>query len=130
MIDEEKEAIEYWKRELNHYEYTKDLDLSSDNYFGQFEEKINMISGILNLIEKQQEEIEVYKDIKELAGIEIRDILNWKYENKRLKSEIEKKDKIIDEMAIALYDEWYMPVLNTTEKIKEYFKKKVEVKDE
>lgn len=41
-------------------------------------------------------------------------------------NELKKKDKIINEMAIALYDEWYMPSLNTVEKMKEYFINKVE----
>ena len=58
MTDKEKEAIEYWKRELHCYEYTKDLDLASENYFGQFEEKINMISEILNLVKSQAKELE------------------------------------------------------------------------
>lgn len=53
----EKVIVEYWKKELNQYEYTKDLDLASDNYFGQFEEKINMISEILNLLEQKDNKI-------------------------------------------------------------------------
>ena len=61
MSEEEKKAIENLKKELNQYEYTKDLDLASDNYFGQFEEKINIVTIILNLIEKQQKEIEELK---------------------------------------------------------------------
>lgn len=54
----EEEIVEYWKKELNQYEYTKDLDLASDNYFGQFEEKINMISEILNLLEQKDKRID------------------------------------------------------------------------
>lgn len=60
-IELEKEVINYWKKELNNFEYTKELDLKTNNYFGQFEEKINMISGILNLLEKYQKEIEELK---------------------------------------------------------------------
>lgn len=59
--EEEKKAIEYYKKELYEFEYTKDLDMASENYFGQFEEKINMIKIILNLIEKQRKEIERLK---------------------------------------------------------------------
>lgn len=54
----EKVIVEYWKRELNKYEYTKDLDIGIDNYFGQFEEKINMISEILNLLEQKDKRID------------------------------------------------------------------------
>ena len=60
-IELEKEVINYWKKELNNFEYTKELDLKTNNYFGKFEEKINMISGILNLLEKYQKEIEELK---------------------------------------------------------------------
>ena len=60
--EEEKEVINYWKKELNNFEYTKELDLKTNNYFGQFEEKINMITGILNLLEKYQKEIEKLKE--------------------------------------------------------------------
>ena len=60
--EEEKEVINYWKKELNNFEYTKELDLKTNNYFGQFDEKINMITGILNLLEKYQKEIEKLKE--------------------------------------------------------------------
>ena len=94
MTDKEKEAIEYWKRELNHYEYTKDLDLASDNYFGQFEEKINMISGILNLIEKQQAEIKDYGE----------EYNHWAHKAVTRAIELEKKDKRISDLEFALMD--------------------------
>ena len=51
-----EEVIQYWKKELNCFNYTKDLDLAQDNYFGQFEEQINMISRTLNELEKLQKE--------------------------------------------------------------------------
>ena len=66
------------------------------------DELIALLNDSLKVIQTQQEEIEAYKDIKELAGIEIREILNWKYENKRLKSEIEKKDKWINKLETKL----------------------------
>lgn len=53
----ENDLIEFWKKELYMYEYNKNLDLSLNNYFGQFEEKINTISGMLNLIEKRDKVI-------------------------------------------------------------------------
>jgi hypothetical protein len=40
-------------------------------------------------------------------------------------NELEKKDKVIDEMSKAMYEEWYNPKMNEQE-IKEYFYKKVE----
>ena len=66
------------------------------------DELIALLNDSLKVIQTQQEEIEAYTDIKELAGIEIREILNWKYENKRLKSEIEKKDKWINKLETKL----------------------------
>lgn len=51
-----EEVIQYWKKELNMYEYTKDLDLKNDNYFGQFEEQIKMIRATLNRLEQLEKE--------------------------------------------------------------------------
>lgn len=51
-----EEVIQYWKKELNCFNYTKDLDLAQDNYFGQFEKQINMISRTLNELERLQKE--------------------------------------------------------------------------
>lgn len=40
--------------------------------------------------------------------------------------EIEKKNKIIEEMAEHIYNEWYIPNINTVDDVKEYFINKVE----
>lgn len=45
---------------------------------------------------------------------------------KTQQEEIEKKDKIIDEMAEQIYDEWYIPNIKTVDDVKEYFINKVE----
>lgn len=102
MTEKEKETIEYWKRALNHYEYTKDLDLASDNYFGQFEEKINMISGMLNLIQKQQEEINRLNAEQKYDANMIDLMDKVTREATRLYTETNKKDKVIDLMAEQL----------------------------
>lgn len=109
------------------------------------------IDKIINLIKTQQKEIEKLKKQSKLTAEEHEKVFNEfekKIEKKdtlihtmqaeferledledntdMLKLELQKKDKIINEMAIALYDEWYMPSLNTVEKIKEYFLNEVE----
>lgn len=83
MTEPEKQAIER----------LKSIDETTEEYDGNlFKADFEIV---LNLIEKQQAEIEVYKDIKEVAGTEIKEILNWKYENKKLKSEIENLQKAL-----------------------------------
>lgn len=118
--------------------------------------KKETIETVLNLIEKQSKELETLKDFKEIAENKVTDLnpiglarvnqlLSRQCHN--LQEEIEKKDKIIDLMAE------YIASLDTDEEIcknidcddntnidtgeidcanciKEYFKKKVEVKDE
>lgn len=59
MTKEQEEAIEKLKRELNNLEYTKDLDMASDNYFGQFEERINTIKTILSMLEEKDKQIDL-----------------------------------------------------------------------
>lgn len=49
------------------------------------------------IIKTQQEEIERYKDMKQIANLEIREVLSWKNEIKRLNAEIEKKDRQLEE---------------------------------
>lgn len=88
MTDSEKQAIETMKHWIDYEKTNKDKINKAD-------ELIEIQETVLNLIEKQQAEIEVYKDIKELAGTEIKEILNWKYENKKLKSEIENLQKAL-----------------------------------
>lgn len=91
------------------------------------------IDKIINLIQAQQEEIEILKQEKATAWEEW-NILNeyCEQEEQKYKAEIEKKDKIIDEMAEYLYEDdnifgfGIFKEINTPEKIKEYFKKKVE----
>ena len=56
----------------------------------------------------------------------------WKTKNKKLKIELEKKDKIIDLMAKWLYEDdtsfgyGRLKEVNTSEKIKQYFERKLE----
>lgn len=59
MTKEQEEAIKRLKRELNNLEYTKDLDIASDNYFGQFEGRINTIKTVLSMLEEKDEQIEL-----------------------------------------------------------------------
>lgn len=91
-------------------------------------EDVKAIKTLLQYIE-ELEEIKGMKESIELAGMDIKSLLNFKYENERLK-------KIIDEMAKSIYLE--MPIEFYNEKrikeqtitgIKQYFERKVN-KDE
>lgn len=117
MTDEEKQAIERTKSLLKFNLANPFLEHESDD-----------ISTILNLIEKQQAEIEVYKDIKELAGIEIREILNWKYENQRLKSEMENL-KNRKERQLKRFSKYKENIENKHEEIYEDLVQEIEKKD-
>lgn len=86
MNDEEKDSIEILNNTELDINTIDSVDLHTYNY---------AVKTVLNLIEKQQAEIEVYKDIKELADTEIKEILSWRYENKKLKTEIENLQKTI-----------------------------------
>ena len=140
MTEEEKEEIERCK-ELIKIEHANWIGMSNQN----------AIEIVLNLIEKQQSEmfkLQAKADRLKVA----RD--NWKKTFYQAKAEIEKKDKMIDEMAnklhkLALYydnEGTYCEIKNEicdeldnlnhvedihkhcTSCIKEYFKKRVEEK--
>lgn len=77
--------------------------LEHANWIGISNQKA--IKTILSLIQKQQEEIDSLKDIKEIAERKVTDLRKIKQvdklesENYILRKKVEKKDKIIDEMA-------------------------------
>ena len=110
MTDKEKDAVEY----LSGLDKTKIFYNNPPSY-----NNLSMggaIEIVLNLIQTQQEEI---NDLKWRNEIYVKSI-------KSHKSEIEKKDKIIDEMAEQIYDEWYIPNIKTVDDVKEHFINKVE----
>lgn len=114
----DKEAIEYLKYMQKHIGFNK-----IGYVYGN--EAIGTVSG---LIEKQQAEIRQYD--KALHDQIIKD-----YDMElELKAEIEKKDKMIDEMAnklvgITFSDKDNLEIIfDNEEEVKEYFKKKVEEK--
>ncbi len=105
------------------------------------------IENLINRNKEQQEEIEKLKIEKQEAWNEWNDLEQGSYEEEnKLKSELEKKDKIIDKMAVtinqAYFEEekfwnWFEKILGiqqkmdygyVEEKIKQYFEKKVEDK--
>ncbi len=93
---------------------------------------------VLNLIEKQQAEIETLKDIKTIADTEIKEILNWKTELETLKRDFEivdhecsrlekediKKNIMINEMAEKIYEEGI--IWESKNEVIEYFNQKIE----
>lgn len=158
MTDNEKQAIKYFYN----------LRATIDESYMLFDEEINVkcgketikqISVVLNLIEKQQAEIEEEKKksmhYEKLItnGLASKEIAKIDEEMQTvLRTEIEKKDKIIDEMAKTIYDYASLEVvincpaefdgrynmdlckMNAKDRnclicIKEYFKKKVETEE-
>ena len=76
MSEEEKKAIEYWKRDIQLYHYNTQL---ASEYYAQI---------VLNLIEKQQKELN-----------------NQKEKNEKLLNEIIEKELLIDGMKELLENE-------------------------
>lgn len=129
MTDKQKEAIEYFKEcILKDHLFEEDLTL----YFMKI---------VLNIIQTQQAEIEKKEKEKQ---IHIKLEQQYKKEYLDTKEELEKKDKIIDEMTKEIYRLFYIVAQNiggytandysdgedtTEEEIKRYFEKKVETED-
>ena len=79
-------------------------------------EDVKAIKTLLQYIE-ELEEIKGMKESIELAEMDIKSLLKFKYENERLK-------KMIDEMAKS----WKQDDYRSIEEIKQYFERKVEGK--
>lgn len=113
MTDKEKEAIKFLK---NYYVWVQAQGFSRGKNDEAFE-------TVLNLIQTQQAEIEKYKYLYQKALYNTiksdRELLNKK-------AEIEKKDKIIDEMAYEISEEDENFIALHINEIKQYFERKVE----
>lgn len=100
--------------------------------YGVGETRIDlMIDDVIKELQTQQEEIERLKktELKTKGGgikVTLEGLLDIEKKMLELEAEIEKKDKIIDEMAEQIYDEWYIPNIKTVNDVKEYFINKVE----
>lgn len=140
MTEEEKKAIEYLNKDLKKADMLE-MTVHTDN---------ESLRTALNLIKSQQEEIEKLrnnnkrllkklrnrvKEVKKLTKYSL-----YKKEFSRLNKEIEKKDKIIDEMSdmlVRVHSEnkevefiANIDIEEKKEKIKQYFEKKVEKSNE
>lgn len=108
MKEEEKKAIEVLKQIIE-----KSRDLREEDFYSLIGiHQIQAISTILNLIEKQQKELEKNKNF--IDFLQSNDV-------KKL-GEIIKKDKIIDLMAEKIYEEGI--VWDNKEEVKQYFENK------
>ena len=112
MTDEEKKAIEDLKEELN-----KPLEVPEDKFNTFILCNIENVRIILNLIEKQENDYQSCMDYADSLNKDIGELL----------LKLEKQEKIINEMAKAIYR------IDTVgeygfnlENIIEYFTKKVE----
>ena len=142
MSEEEKRAIEYWKEQLK--DYKKEIKQRQNDEFkgyGTPEDitklKYCTLHTILNLIEKQQAEIEHQIEKRnnqkeELAILnekqkEFNNLTNtlksYKGQFKRQQKELEKKDKIINKMAEQLTSP-----IHSKEWVIEYYTKEAEDK--
>ena len=89
---------------------------------------ISDLKTVLNTMYKSIEEVAYYRDLVKLERKEKEQL------KKSLKGQIKKKDKVINEMAKEIYEDdnifgfGIFKDINTPEKIKEYFTKKVEGK--
>lgn len=129
----DKEAIEEIKSlllALGGQEYLKEEE--PENY-----KLSEAIETILNLIQTQQEEIEILKQEKATAWEEWNIIDEYcEQEKPKYKAELEKKEKIIEEMAKSMSENMYCDFIRTTDDkcaitecrncFKEYFINKVE----
>ena len=131
-----KEKIEKAKEIMNHWVvYEKE----NKDKINKADKLIKIQETLLQYIE-ELEETEGMKEAIELAGLDIKSLLKFKYESKILNNKIKeleqenkKQSKIIDEMVkqlttLALWDNQNerVVILNTKQDIKQYFEKKVE----
>lgn len=130
MTDGEKQAYNFLKK-------CNEKDLENFDYFSEPSKlQIKYMETVLNLIVKQQAEIENLKNRKER---QLKRFSKYKenIENKHeeiyedLVQEIEKKDKIIDKMAQFIWEEdtiFRLPDdVTTPEEVRKYFEKETEV---
>lgn len=123
MTEEEKKAIEILK-ELDVIDFFNEYSEYAD--FKEQRLYVDSIEIVLNLIQKQKEKIiEVNKkrcSQSNLRRLNERKMRKYRTENKKLKAELEKKDKIIYLMARA----WKQDDERSVEEIIQYFKQKAE----
>jgi len=114
MSEEEKKAIEDFKKIIKQIEIVNSCGLSTND----FSEEIKTYNAILNLIQSQQEEIECLKRAGEATEA-------------LYKMQLEKKDEIIDlmleEIAFNYAINSIVDIATIKRQLKEIFEKKVEV---
>ena len=108
MIDKEKEAYNFFKK-------CNEKDLENFFYFSEPSKlQIKYIETVLNLIQTQQEEIEKYKiQLAEVFANTVNSDLKQKHKHEEdlealhlgWKAELEKKDKIINELAKLIIED-------------------------
>ena len=125
MSEEELKAIEDLKKTINYYDKKfKDNERITSVLVDNFD--VNNLYILLNLVKKQQEEIEFKNDI-----IKHKDKV-YETTKKSLKGQIAKKDKMIDLILNTFIEEveldrYYKVYENmTVEDLKQYFENKVE----
>lgn len=123
MTKEQKKYVEFYKKFIQSEEQELEFMYKEDEeyYKDDIEQKELLIKGwkaILNLIQEQEKEINKYLEIIANKVIETAkdDLLTEK------NIEIEKKDKIIDELAKAFKQD----DVRSVEEIKQYFERKIE----
>lgn len=132
MTNKEQKAVEDLRKTVEYY--NEKLKTNPDIVFVSVDNfDINNLYVLLNLIQKQQEEINkltkqnknLDKEAQAYFESTIGDTAMEKRTIARLQEEIDKKDKIIDSMLLSLINtgDFYG---KSKEEVKQYFKNKVE----
>ncbi len=96
MSEEEKKAISDLSYIIVTDIYDNEVSIDKTKVINEYNHSVGVV---LNLIQKQQKEIEHLKELNKHQSNDITRAVNYTFE---LNKEIEKKDKIIDEMAETL----------------------------
>lgn len=138
MTKEQEEAIKDVKNyihdiiseSIDEDGYTRyEISEEEQEFFNNIEKLLNILKEKDKEIEKKDEELEMYKDIKEIVNSKVTDLAKLKqYDD--LKEENRKKDKMIDLMAEELKKHIYVlydgDTITSKKGIIQHFKRKLE----
>lgn len=142
MTKEQEEAIKDVKNyihdiiseSIDEDGYTRyEISEEEQEFFNNIEKLLNILKEKDKEIEKKDEELEMYKDIKEITNSKATELVKLKqYDD--LKKKVDRQDKMIDLMAYSLadyvmyheYDKCRSPLMikDKSEELKEYYERK------
>lgn len=142
MTKEQEEAIKYLEKQINYFkEQIKFIEAVDCDYYDEeyelYKNRVKQFETILNMLKEKDAEIEMYKDIKEIANYKVTDLAKLK-KTDEIQEELDKKNKIIDlyidELVAEEFDNPCTECCQECEKdkdtlescIKQYFERKAE----